>query len=141
MEGVHLGEAAVLGLLVVVLLVAAPEEGIRVTGEALELCGSGGTCPAVMCAADEVAVEMFLHHDLGFMDIPELVSHTLKQHKVTKNPSLEEILAHAREVGFRTVLNTKGIGLERRPDVTRFTDVLVLGLDSLAGWAHQCSIP
>ncbi len=44
---------------------------------------------------------------------------------------LEEILACARQMGFRTVLNTKGIGLNDRPDVMRLTDVLVLSLDAM----------
>jgi MoaA/NifB/PqqE/SkfB family radical SAM enzyme len=44
---------------------------------------------------------------------------------------LEDILGHARSVGFRTILNTKGIGLEDRPDLLRSTDVLVLSLDTL----------
>lgn len=44
---------------------------------------------------------------------------------------LEDLLAHAREVGFRTVLNTKGVGLPARPDVMRLSDVLVLSVDSL----------
>ncbi len=45
---------------------------------------------------------------------------------------LEELLAHAQASGMRTVLNTKGIGLPDRPDLLRFSDVLVLGVDSLA---------
>jgi MoaA/NifB/PqqE/SkfB family radical SAM enzyme len=44
---------------------------------------------------------------------------------------LEEILASARRMGFRTVLNTKGVGLNDRPDIMRLTDVLVLSLDTL----------
>ena len=44
---------------------------------------------------------------------------------------LEEIMSHARSLGFRTVLNTKGIGLEQRPDLMRLADVLVLSLDTL----------
>jgi MoaA/NifB/PqqE/SkfB family radical SAM enzyme len=44
---------------------------------------------------------------------------------------LEEILAHAHSIDFRTVLNTKGIGLVRRPDLLRYIDVLVLSLDTL----------
>jgi MoaA/NifB/PqqE/SkfB family radical SAM enzyme len=43
---------------------------------------------------------------------------------------LEEILAHARAIGFRTVLNTKGIGLKSRPELLRHTSVLVLSLDT-----------
>jgi len=44
---------------------------------------------------------------------------------------LEEILEHARSVGFRTILNTKGIGLESRSDLLRLADVFVLSLDTL----------
>ncbi|NLI78866.1 MAG: radical SAM protein [Candidatus Riflebacteria bacterium] len=46
-------------------------------------------------------------------------------------PDLEELLAHARARGMRTVLNTKGLGLADRPDLLRHTDILVLSLDSL----------
>jgi len=46
-------------------------------------------------------------------------------------PDLEDLLAHARTIGFRTVLNTKGVGLPRRPDLMRLSDVLVLSVDSL----------
>jgi MoaA/NifB/PqqE/SkfB family radical SAM enzyme len=44
---------------------------------------------------------------------------------------LEEILADAVGKGFRTVLNTKGIGLEERPDILKYSSVLVLSIDSL----------
>jgi hypothetical protein len=44
---------------------------------------------------------------------------------------LEDLLACARQAGFRTILNTKGIGLESRPDLIRLADVLVLSLDTL----------
>lgn len=44
---------------------------------------------------------------------------------------LEEILAHAQSLGFRTVLNTKGMGLPDRPELMQLTDVLVLSVDSL----------
>lgn len=46
-------------------------------------------------------------------------------------PDLEDLLAHARARGMRTVLNTKGLGLADRPDLLRHTDILVLSLDSL----------
>ena len=44
---------------------------------------------------------------------------------------LEEVLEHAQRLGLRTVLNTKAIGLPERQDVLRFTDVLVVSVDSL----------
>jgi len=54
---------------------------------------SGGTYPAVLCAADEVAVELFLSHRIGFTDIAKIVQKTLEQHRSISQPSLEEILA------------------------------------------------
>ena len=44
---------------------------------------------------------------------------------------LAELLAHAKKSGMRTVLNTKGIGLEKRPDVIKNSDLIVISIDSL----------
>ena len=54
---------------------------------------SGGTYPAVLCAVDEVAVELFLSHRIGFADIAGLVERVLEQHQVIAKPTIEEILA------------------------------------------------
>jgi 1-deoxy-D-xylulose-5-phosphate reductoisomerase len=54
---------------------------------------SGGTYPAVLCAADEVAVQLFLDHEVGFTDIARIVQETLDQHRSVDQPSLDEILA------------------------------------------------
>ncbi|MDP6042825.1 MAG: 1-deoxy-D-xylulose-5-phosphate reductoisomerase [Dehalococcoidales bacterium] len=62
-------------------------------GLALEAGGKGGTCPAVLCAADEVAVELFLSRHIGFADIAEFVGQVLAQHRAIANPTLAEILA------------------------------------------------
>ena len=53
----------------------------------------GGTYPAVLCAADEVAVELFLSHRIGFTDIAGSVSRVLEQHQSITIPTIEEILA------------------------------------------------
>jgi len=53
----------------------------------------GGTCPAVLCAADEVAVELFLSQRIRFADIAHLIEQTLEQHQAIAHPSLEEIMA------------------------------------------------
>jgi 1-deoxy-D-xylulose-5-phosphate reductoisomerase len=53
----------------------------------------GGTYPAVLCAADEVAVELFLAGALRFTAIPALIEIALSRHTGTANPDLEEILA------------------------------------------------
>ena len=60
---------------------------------AVEAGKSGGTYPAVLCAADEVAVELFLSHRMSFTDIAKIVQKTLEQHRSISQPSLEEILA------------------------------------------------
>lgn len=39
----------------------------------------GGTCPIILNAANEIAVDAFLHRRIGFMDIPALVGKTLDQ--------------------------------------------------------------
>jgi MoaA/NifB/PqqE/SkfB family radical SAM enzyme len=46
-------------------------------------------------------------------------------------PDLEDLLAHARRCGMRTILNTKGRGLRGRREILRHVDVLVLSLDAL----------
>lgn len=50
------------------------------------------TYPAVLCAADEVAVELFLSQRIKFTDIARLVEQTLEEHEAVANPTLEEIM-------------------------------------------------
>ena len=52
----------------------------------------GGTMPAVLNAANEVAVEAFASGRISFVQISETVGHTLKEHQVVPHPSLEQIL-------------------------------------------------
>ena len=52
----------------------------------------GGTLPAVLNAANEVAVEAFCRGELSFPDISETVARTMEAHELVANPSLEEIL-------------------------------------------------
>ncbi len=60
---------------------------------AIEAGRKGGTYPAVVCAADEVAVELFLWQRIKFIDIANLVGQALEQHQAIAHPSLEEIMA------------------------------------------------
>jgi 1-deoxy-D-xylulose-5-phosphate reductoisomerase len=60
---------------------------------AIDAGKSRGTYPAVLCAADDVAVELFLSHRISFTDIAKNVQKTLEQHRNIPRPSLEEILA------------------------------------------------
>ncbi len=52
----------------------------------------GGTMPAVLNAANEIAVYAFLDSKIRFFDIPWLVNKMMQEHKTIKNPSLNEIL-------------------------------------------------
>ncbi len=53
---------------------------------------AGGTMPAVLNAANEVAVDKFLSREIGFTDIPKIIEKTLEHHRPQKNPSLEQII-------------------------------------------------
>jgi 1-deoxy-D-xylulose-5-phosphate reductoisomerase len=53
----------------------------------------GGTYTAVLCAADEVAVELFISKRIKFVDIARYVERALEQHQGTAEPSLGEIMA------------------------------------------------
>jgi 1-deoxy-D-xylulose-5-phosphate reductoisomerase len=53
----------------------------------------GGTLPAVLNAANEVAVEAFVNRKISFPQITATVSRTMDAHKVVAQPTLEQILA------------------------------------------------
>src|SRR5205085_8686620 len=53
----------------------------------------GGTLPAVLNAANEIAVEAFVNRKINFPQITETVRRTLDAHKVLAHPTLEQILA------------------------------------------------
>ncbi|GAB6137620.1 1-deoxy-D-xylulose-5-phosphate reductoisomerase [Halanaerobaculum tunisiense] len=53
---------------------------------------TGGTMPAVLNAANEVAVNLFLQERLKFVEIPKLIKQVMSNHEVITEPSLEEIL-------------------------------------------------
>ena len=58
---------------------------------ALESGRKGGTYPAVLCAADEVAVDLFLKNSIRFAEIATIIEKTLSIHKPIINPALDEI--------------------------------------------------
>ncbi len=64
----------------------------------------GGTLPAAMNAANEVAVAAFLRGDCGFLDIPACVEETMSTHDIQPVESvdqLEDVDAVARRVAQR----------------------------------------
>jgi 1-deoxy-D-xylulose-5-phosphate reductoisomerase len=67
---------------------------------------TGGTLPAVLNAANEVAVDAFLNRQIGFSQIATTVERTMAEHKVMAEPTLEQILeadAWARSQAARCV--------------------------------------
>lgn len=52
---------------------------------------TGGTMPTVLNAANEVAVDRFLRSEISFLQIEEIIYHTLEQHQPAMNPGLAEI--------------------------------------------------
>jgi len=60
---------------------------------AYEAGRAGGTLPAVMNAANEVAVHSFLKNRIGFCQIQRLVQEVMSAHVPTYQPDLEEIFA------------------------------------------------
>jgi 1-deoxy-D-xylulose-5-phosphate reductoisomerase len=60
---------------------------------AMESGRRGGTYPAAMAAADEVAVERFLSREIGFLDIPAVIESVLEKHTSTTDPDIEAVLA------------------------------------------------
>lgn len=64
---------------------------------AIEASKAGGTMPTVFNAANELAVKKFLHREIGFLDIYEIIGQSMSRHTKFENPSLEEILAVEEE--------------------------------------------
>ncbi len=63
--------------------------GLKLAYEAFEI---GGSMPTVFNAANEKAVSLFLNRDIAFLEIPELIGLSMEQHKVVKDPTVEQIL-------------------------------------------------
>ena len=53
---------------------------------------AGGSCPAALNAANEVAVGLFLEGQMPFLRIPELIDETLEAHQRIEVESLEAVL-------------------------------------------------
>ena len=68
---------------------------------AYEALAAGGTAPAILNAANEVAVEAFLAEQIGFMDIPAIIESVLSGALIEDVISIEQLVdvdAKARQV-------------------------------------------
>jgi 1-deoxy-D-xylulose-5-phosphate reductoisomerase len=52
----------------------------------------GGSMPAVLNAANEVAVDKFLKKEIAFLDIPRIIQDVMDKHELVENPSLSDIV-------------------------------------------------
>jgi 1-deoxy-D-xylulose-5-phosphate reductoisomerase len=59
---------------------------------AYRACETGETLPAVLNAANEVAVRAFLKRRVSFVKIPEVIRETMERHNVVPDPALDDIL-------------------------------------------------
>lgn len=60
---------------------------------AISSARKGGTYPAVLNAANEVAVNAFLEEKICFNEIPNIIEAVLINHKAVDTPSLEDVFA------------------------------------------------
>jgi len=70
---------------------------------AIEAGRRGGTYPAALSAADEVAVELFISGRIGFLGIARLLERILQEHSSVSQPSLDDILAADRWARKRAI--------------------------------------
>ena len=78
---------------------------------AYEALQAGGSMPATLNAANEVAVAAFLQERIGFLDIPTVIRHTMDASVVRDLTTVEEALATdqwAREKASAVISHLKG---------------------------------
>jgi len=71
---------------------------------------TGGTLPAVMNAANEVAVSAFIEDRIGFMDIPTVIDQSIALHRLREVESLEDVMEAdrwARKTGEKIIKKMK----------------------------------
>ena len=72
-------------------------ETFRNLGLAFDALRQGGNAPAVLNAANEIAVARFLRDDIEFLDLPRVVEHALAKVNHQAKPSLDDLIASDQE--------------------------------------------
>jgi 1-deoxy-D-xylulose-5-phosphate reductoisomerase len=70
----------------------------RCLGLAYDALLLGGTAPAILNAANEMAVSAFLQRRISFEKIPAVIERALSLHKTRPNPDLQDIIEADRQV-------------------------------------------
>jgi 1-deoxy-D-xylulose-5-phosphate reductoisomerase len=60
---------------------------------AYQAANSGGTMPAVLNGANEIAVDSFLKEKIRFVDIAEVIGAVMQNHSLVSNPSMEDVVS------------------------------------------------
>jgi len=82
-------------------------EKFRCLALAYRALKEGESMPAVMNAANEIAVEQFLDGKIGFMQIAQIIEQTMDAHKAHDLKSIDEVLK-ADQWGRKTALEICG---------------------------------
>ena len=64
----------------------------RALALAYKAIGCGGTMPAVMNAANEIVVQLFLQRKIHFGQMPELIEQVMNAHEVQHKPTIENFV-------------------------------------------------
>jgi 1-deoxy-D-xylulose-5-phosphate reductoisomerase len=67
-------------------------ETFRNLGLAFEALRMGGNAPCILNAANEIAVELFLKDEIGFLQMSDLVEKCLQKIDFIQNPTIENLL-------------------------------------------------
>jgi 1-deoxy-D-xylulose-5-phosphate reductoisomerase len=59
---------------------------------AISAAKTGGTAPTALCAADEIAVDLFLKEEINFTGIARLVAGVMAAHQNIPHPTLDAIM-------------------------------------------------
>jgi 1-deoxy-D-xylulose-5-phosphate reductoisomerase len=79
---------------------------------ALEAASVGGTLPAVLNGANELAVSAFLAKKIGFLAIPDVIERTIEKHTCSPGESIEQVMeadAWARKTA-KAILTERYVG-------------------------------
>ena len=74
---------------------------------AIDFAKRGGTWPAFLSGANDAAVEVFLDHKIGFLEIETVIREALSRHTSAQRPELPDIISAGRE-GYDTVTRLAG---------------------------------
>jgi len=78
---------------------------------ALQAAEMGGSMPAVMNGANEVAVDSFLKGEIGFLQIPVLIEKTMEVHETFSIESVESVMkidSWARKTAYELRREVRG---------------------------------